>query len=43
MSDSLLMVQHARASSLMTSQRVSSYQYCAVYFSPRRLSPFTMR
>ncbi|WP_323658566.1 hypothetical protein [Pectobacterium versatile] len=43
MSDSLLMVQHARASSLMTSLRVSSYHSCAVYFSPRRLSPFTMR
>ncbi|WP_276203589.1 hypothetical protein [Pectobacterium carotovorum] len=43
MSDSLLMVQHARASSLMTSLRVSSYHTCAVYFSPCRLSPFTMR
>ncbi|MEQ9869832.1 hypothetical protein ABRP70_06230 [Pectobacterium odoriferum] len=43
MSDSLLMVQHARASSLMTPLRVSSYHPCAVYFSPRRLSPFTMR
>ncbi|MEI7268619.1 hypothetical protein [Pectobacterium versatile] len=43
MSDSLLMVLHARASSLMTSLRVSSYHPCAVYFSPRRLSPFTMR
>ncbi|WP_336843528.1 hypothetical protein [Pectobacterium carotovorum] len=42
MSDSLLMVQNARASSLMTSLRVSSHS-CAVYFSPCRLSPFTMR
>ncbi|MEL7627485.1 MULTISPECIES: hypothetical protein [Pectobacterium] len=43
MSDSLLMVLHARASSLMTSLRVSSYHHCAIYFSPRRLSSFTMR
>ncbi|MFJ5433354.1 hypothetical protein ACIPSR_07185 [Pectobacterium sp. CHL-2024] len=43
MSDSLLMVSHARASSLMTSLRVSSFHRCAVYFSPRRLSSFTMR
>ncbi|WP_272927855.1 hypothetical protein [Pectobacterium parmentieri] len=43
MSDSLLMVQNVRASSLMTSLRVSSYHHCAVYFSSCRLSPFTMR
>nr|WED68145.1 hypothetical protein PJ912_18840 [Pectobacterium colocasium] len=34
MSDSLLMVQNARASSLMTSLRVSSFHRCAVYFLP---------
>ncbi|MDK9445120.1 hypothetical protein WCU81_06565 [Pectobacterium atrosepticum] len=43
MSDSLLMVQNTRASSLMTSLRVSSCHRCAVYFSSRRLSSFTMR
>ncbi|WP_256542269.1 hypothetical protein [Pectobacterium aroidearum] len=43
MSDSLLMVQNARASSLMTSLRVSSFHRCAVYFSSCRLSSFAMR
>ncbi|MEH2919617.1 hypothetical protein ACFFL1_05225 [Samsonia erythrinae] len=43
MSESLLMVQNIRASSLMMSLRVSSYHRCATCFSSRRLSPFTMR